>query len=80
MDRDVPNWRSGFVILYSSFSLLLFSTSLLKVRLMFSYLRSELELMLEKGVKFEIEALSAHSLSFLSDNYLPSKIVKGAYI
>ncbi|KAJ4725272.1 Spo11/DNA topoisomerase VI, subunit A protein [Melia azedarach] len=36
--------------------------------------RSELELMLQKGVKFEIEALSVHSLSFLSEEYIPSKI------
>ncbi|KAL9262898.1 Meiotic recombination protein SPO11-1-like protein [Drosera capensis] len=36
--------------------------------------RSELELMLEKGVKFEIEALSVYSLSFLTEEYLPSKI------
>ncbi|XP_074320172.1 meiotic recombination protein SPO11-1 isoform X2 [Silene latifolia] len=36
--------------------------------------RLELEMMLEKGVKFEIEALSVHSLSYLSEKYLPSKI------
>ncbi|RVX14894.1 Meiotic recombination protein SPO11-1 [Vitis vinifera] len=36
--------------------------------------RLELELMLQRGVKFEIEALSVHSLSFLSENYIPSKI------
>ncbi|WVY91647.1 hypothetical protein V8G54_037161, partial [Vigna mungo] len=36
--------------------------------------RFELKLMLQKGVKFEIEALSAHALSFLSDSYIPSKI------
>ncbi|XP_028768192.1 meiotic recombination protein SPO11-1 [Neltuma alba] len=36
--------------------------------------RSELELMLQKGVKFEIEAFSVHTLSFLSETYLPSKI------
>ncbi|XP_047177425.1 meiotic recombination protein SPO11-1 isoform X3 [Vigna umbellata] len=36
--------------------------------------RLELKLMLQKGVKFEIEALSAHALSFLSDSYIPSKI------
>ncbi|KAG8386028.1 hypothetical protein BUALT_Bualt03G0106400 [Buddleja alternifolia] len=42
--------------------------------------RSELQLMLDRGVKFEIEALSACSLSFLSENYLPSKIQEGAYI
>ncbi|KAM0929514.1 hypothetical protein ACQ4PT_001575 [Festuca glaucescens] len=36
--------------------------------------RSELEAMLEKGVKFEIEALSARSISFLSQEYIPQKI------
>ncbi|XP_059443137.1 meiotic recombination protein SPO11-1 [Corylus avellana] len=36
--------------------------------------RLELELMLQRGVKFEIEALSVHSLSFLSKEYIPSKI------
>ncbi|KAF3959030.1 hypothetical protein CMV_016115 [Castanea mollissima] len=36
--------------------------------------RLELELMLQKGVKFEIEALSVHSLSFLSKEYITSKI------
>ncbi|KAK7371921.1 hypothetical protein VNO80_05288 [Phaseolus coccineus] len=36
--------------------------------------RLELKLMLQKGVKFEIEALSAHALSFLSESYIPSKI------
>ncbi|KAH7660612.1 Spo11/DNA topoisomerase VI subunit A protein [Dioscorea alata] len=41
--------------------------------------RLELEIMLEKGVKFEIEALSASSLSFLS-TYIPQKIHEGLYI
>ncbi|KAH0904752.1 hypothetical protein HID58_044255 [Brassica napus] len=36
--------------------------------------RLELETMLKRGVKFEIEALSVHSLSFLSEVYIPSKI------
>ncbi|KAM4092197.1 hypothetical protein ACB094_06G019700 [Castanea mollissima] len=36
--------------------------------------RLELELMLQKGVKFEIEALSVHSLSFLLKEYITSKI------
>ncbi|KAK6149403.1 hypothetical protein DH2020_016928 [Rehmannia glutinosa] len=44
------------------------------------YWRSELQLLLDRGVKFEIEALSAHSIAFLSENYLPSKIQGGAYI
>nr|XP_009760276.1 PREDICTED: meiotic recombination protein SPO11-1 isoform X2 [Nicotiana sylvestris] len=42
--------------------------------------RFELELLLHKGVKFEIEALSVHSLTFLSHEYLPSKIQSGGYI
>ncbi|XP_030525495.1 meiotic recombination protein SPO11-1 isoform X1 [Rhodamnia argentea] len=36
--------------------------------------RFELELMLHRGVKFEIEAFSVHSLSYLSRDYIPSKI------
>ncbi|CAA7016316.1 unnamed protein product [Microthlaspi erraticum] len=36
--------------------------------------RLELETMLQRGVKFEIEALSVHSLSFLTEVYIPSKI------
>ncbi|KAI3419859.1 TP6A_N domain-containing protein, partial [Psidium guajava] len=36
--------------------------------------RFELELMLHRGVKFEIEAFSVHSLSYLSREYIPSKI------
>ncbi|XP_076927744.1 meiotic recombination protein SPO11-1-like [Bidens hawaiensis] len=36
--------------------------------------RLELQLLLQSGVKFEIEALSVHSLTFLSKQYLPSKI------
>ncbi|KAH9804183.1 Meiotic recombination protein SPO11-1 [Citrus sinensis] len=36
--------------------------------------RSELELMLQSGVKFEIEAFCARSFSFLSEKYIPSKI------
>ncbi|XP_051178274.1 meiotic recombination protein SPO11-1 [Lolium perenne] len=42
--------------------------------------RSELEAMLEKGVKFEIEALSASSISFLSQEYIPQKIKLGRHI
>lgn len=41
---------------------------------MLSHERFELELMLQRGVKFEIEALSVQSLSFLSEEYIPSKI------
>ncbi|KAK9089882.1 hypothetical protein Scep_028964 [Stephania cephalantha] len=36
--------------------------------------RSELETMLQSGVKFEIEALSVTSISLLSDEYIPSKL------
>ncbi|XP_039055643.1 meiotic recombination protein SPO11-1 [Hibiscus syriacus] len=36
--------------------------------------RSKLELMLQRGTKFEIEALSVHSLSFLAEVYIPCKI------
>ncbi|KAI3745551.1 hypothetical protein L6452_07951 [Arctium lappa] len=36
--------------------------------------RVELELLLQSGVKFEIEALSVHSLTFLSKEYIPTKI------
>lgn len=42
--------------------------------------RSELEIMLQKGVKFEIEALSVFSLSFLSEEYIPAKVRSGEYI
>ncbi|CAN6281350.1 unnamed protein product [Urochloa humidicola] len=42
--------------------------------------RSELEAMLQKGVKFEIEALSASSISFLSDKYIPQKIKQGRHL
>ncbi|CAI9787784.1 unnamed protein product [Fraxinus pennsylvanica] len=42
--------------------------------------RAELQLLLDRGFKFEIEALSVHTLSFLSNEYLPSKIQSGAYI
>lgn len=42
--------------------------------------RLEIELMLQRGVKFEIEALSACSLSFLSEEYVPSKIQGGLFL
>nr|CAD1823391.1 unnamed protein product [Ananas comosus var. bracteatus] len=41
--------------------------------------RSELEIMLHKGLKFEIEALSAYSISFLSE-YIPTKIQQGRHL
>ncbi|XP_042478988.1 meiotic recombination protein SPO11-1 [Macadamia integrifolia] len=42
--------------------------------------RLELEMMLQGGVKFEIEALSVSSISFLSEMYIPSKIQGQLYI
>ncbi|KAM7279028.1 hypothetical protein ACFE04_006162 [Oxalis oulophora] len=42
--------------------------------------RLELESMLQKGVKFEIEALSMQSLSFLSEEYIPAKIQAGLHV
>ncbi|XP_020269855.1 meiotic recombination protein SPO11-1 isoform X2 [Asparagus officinalis] len=42
--------------------------------------RFELEIMLQKGVKFEIEALSVSSLSFLSEEYIPAKIQHGEHV
>ncbi|KAK9268904.1 hypothetical protein L1049_000669 [Liquidambar formosana] len=42
--------------------------------------RLELELMLQRGVKFEIEALSVNSISFLSKEYIPSKIQGGVHM
>ncbi|XP_042433598.1 meiotic recombination protein SPO11-1 isoform X4 [Zingiber officinale] len=41
--------------------------------------RKELEVMVQKGMKFEIEALSSNSLSFLSE-YIPEKIHEGSCI
>uniref|UniRef100_A0A3B6KPH2 DNA topoisomerase (ATP-hydrolyzing) n=1 Tax=Triticum aestivum TaxID=4565 RepID=A0A3B6KPH2_WHEAT len=40
--------------------------------------RLKLEAMLEMGVKFEIEALSASSISFLSQEYIPQQIRLGS--
>ncbi|KAM1342951.1 hypothetical protein ACFX14_007303 [Malus domestica] len=42
--------------------------------------RFELKLMLERGVKFELEALSVHEINFLSEVYIPSKIQGGVHI
>ncbi|CAN6557686.1 unnamed protein product [Malus baccata var. baccata] len=42
--------------------------------------RLELQLMLERGVKFELEALSVHEINFLSEVYIPSKIQSGVHI
>ncbi|KAK4804596.1 hypothetical protein SAY86_004413 [Trapa natans] len=42
--------------------------------------RSELQLMLHIGVKFELEALSVHNISFLSKEYIPSKIKGKSYL
>ncbi|XP_031489736.1 meiotic recombination protein SPO11-1 [Nymphaea colorata] len=43
-------------------------------------LRSELQEMLQCGVKFEMEALCVTSFSILSEEYIPSKIEGGMYI
>ncbi|KAL5700015.1 hypothetical protein ACHQM5_025520 [Ranunculus cassubicifolius] len=42
--------------------------------------RLELQVMLQSGVKFEIEALSVSSISFLSDEYIPSKVQNAEHI
>ncbi|KAM2308307.1 hypothetical protein ACFX1S_030542 [Malus domestica] len=42
--------------------------------------RLELQLMLERGVKFELEALSVHELNYLSEVYIPSKLQGGVHI
>ncbi|KAI3945274.1 hypothetical protein MKX01_035035 [Papaver californicum] len=42
--------------------------------------RSELEIMLRTGVKFEIEALSVSSISFLSEKCISSKVQHGVFI
>jgi meiotic recombination protein SPO11 len=42
--------------------------------------RRELELMLQMKVKAEIQSLSTHALSFLSEEYLPTKISRGDWI
>ncbi|MEM7813516.1 MAG: DNA topoisomerase IV subunit A [Candidatus Aenigmatarchaeota archaeon] len=40
----------------------------------------EINLMLEKGIKAEIEALSHRGLKFLSETYLPDKLKKKAFL
>ncbi len=42
--------------------------------------QKEINLMLEKGVKAEIEALSHRGLKFMSEEYLPDKIKKGDFL
>jgi DNA topoisomerase VI subunit A len=42
--------------------------------------RLELEAMLQKGVKIEIEALSTCSISFLSEEYIPQTIKQERYL
>jgi hypothetical protein len=63
--------------LFCTFSLSFF---FLNFTCILSFDRSELEAMLQKGVKFEIEALSANSISFLSDEYIPQKIKQGMHL
>ncbi|KAF2288961.1 hypothetical protein GH714_023118 [Hevea brasiliensis] len=59
-------------------SLILLDYMCLKSDILF-HERLELESMLQR-VKFEIEALSVRSLSFLSEQYIPSKIQGGLHI
>ncbi|XP_057858562.1 meiotic recombination protein SPO11-1 isoform X3 [Cryptomeria japonica] len=42
--------------------------------------RYQLDIMWAKGIKFEIEAISASSFSLLSEEYIPTKIKNGLYI
>jgi DNA topoisomerase-6 subunit A len=42
--------------------------------------QKEINLMLEKGVKAEIEALSHRGLKFMSEEYLPDKLKKGDFL
>ena len=42
--------------------------------------QKEINLMLEKGIKAEIEALSHRGLKFMSEEYLPSKLKKGDFL
>ena len=42
--------------------------------------QKEINLMLEKGLKAEIEALSHRGLKFMSEEYLPSKIKRGDFL
>lgn len=42
--------------------------------------QKEINLMIEKGIKAEIEALSHRGLKFMGDTYLPQKIKKGDFL
>ena len=42
--------------------------------------QKEINLMIEKGIKAEIEALSSRGLRFMSETYLPQKIKKGDFL
>ncbi|KAF6145070.1 hypothetical protein GIB67_013421 [Kingdonia uniflora] len=64
LQHEAPQWR------LNSYDLSVYS----------SHDRSELEIMLNIGLKYEIEALSVSSISFLSDEYIPSKVQAGAHI
>lgn len=74
LEHEVPRWRLDFMTCAS------FITIHCRLLNYSTMSRVELQLLLDRGLKFEIEALSVHSLSFLSDEYLPSKIQNGAYI
>lgn len=81
LQREVPKWRYNFILLSNvNASIYLWSGSQDIHMTVLHALRFELELLLHKGVKFEIEALSVHSVTFLSHEYLPSKIHNGGYI
>lgn len=77
-------WQSGGVTYIDFYDLLLFLSILLTLMGSLSspppHSRLEIELLLQRGVKFEIEALSACSLSFLSEEYVPSKIQGGLFL
>ncbi|MBI2578560.1 MAG: hypothetical protein HYW26_02500 [Candidatus Aenigmarchaeota archaeon] len=42
--------------------------------------KKEINLMIEKGIKAEIEALSHRGLKFMSETYLPNKLKKGDFL
>ncbi|KAF8414255.1 hypothetical protein HHK36_002255 [Tetracentron sinense] len=81
LQREVPQWRSNSVF-FRIFLLLSMVTWTISADYV-TYIphdRSELDIMLQRGVKFEIEALSVSSISFLSEEYIPSKIQGGVHI
>ncbi len=42
--------------------------------------QKEIRLMIEKGIKAEIEALSHRGLKFMSEEYLPDKLKKKDFL